>query len=85
MGNLSSTTKAPSAEMNHIDYGLSVISASVLQQRSADQQFDLADVYHDLSLRGLLAGLEVYDRFYEIGSHAGLKETEEYFLALERA
>jgi hypothetical protein len=34
-------------------------------------------------LQGRLAGLEVYQRFYEIGSHIGLKETEEYFLTKE--
>lgn len=73
----------PNAEMKYIDYGLSVISASVLERRIVDQQFDLADVFHDLSLQGQLAGLEVHERFYEIGSHAGLKETEDYFLTRE--
>ena len=38
--------------------------------------FDLADVYHRLSLSDELAGFEVLERFYEIGSHAGLMETE---------
>ena len=47
--------------------------------------YDLADVYQNLSLQGRLAGLEVHERFYEIGSHSGLKETEDYFLAREEA
>lgn len=76
--------RAPRAEMAHIDYGLGVISASVLNERPVDQSFDLADIYQDLSLHGKLAGLEVHERFYEIGSHAGLKETEEYFLTKEK-
>jgi hypothetical protein len=38
--------------------------------------FDLADLYHDLAKRRLLAGYEVCERFYEIGSRAGLAETE---------
>ena len=76
---------APRAEMTYIDYGLGVVSASVLKQRPVGQSFDLADVYQDLSLQGQLAGLEVHERFYEIGSHTGLKETEDYFLTKEKA
>jgi MurNAc alpha-1-phosphate uridylyltransferase len=76
--------RAPRAEMSYIDYGLGVVSASVLKQRPVGQSFDLADAYQDLSLRGQLAGLEVHKRFYEIGSHTGLKEAEEYFLTKER-
>jgi NDP-sugar pyrophosphorylase family protein len=75
--------RAPRAEMTHIDYGLSVVSASVFMKRSLGQSFDLADVYNCLSLKGELAGLEVHERFYEIGSHAGLRETEDYFLLRE--
>jgi MurNAc alpha-1-phosphate uridylyltransferase len=71
-------------EMAYIDYGLGVVSASVLKRRPIGQSFDLADVYKDLSLQGQLAGLEVYERFYEIGSHTGLKETEDYFLTTEK-
>jgi NDP-sugar pyrophosphorylase family protein len=75
--------RAPQFGMNYIDYGLGVIRASLLKQRLVGQSFDLADVYEDLSLQGQLAGLEVNQRFYEIGSHAGLKETEDYFLSKE--
>ncbi len=76
--------REPRAEMTYIDYGLGVVSASVLKQRPVGQSFDLADVYQDLSLQGQLAGLEVHERFYEIGSHTGLKETEDYFLTKEK-
>jgi len=75
--------RAPRAEMTYIDYGLGVISASVLKQWPVGQTFDLADVYQDLSLQGQLAGLEVNERFYEIGSHTGLKETEDYFFLMK--
>jgi len=77
--------RAPLAEMTYIDYGLGVVSASVIKQRPVGQSFDLADVYQVLSLQGQLAGLEVHERFYEIGSHTGLKETEDYFLTKEKA
>lgn len=71
-------------EMAYIDYGLGVVSASVLKQSPVGQSFDLADVYKDLSLQGQLAGFEVYERFYEIGSHTGLREAEDYFLNKEK-
>lgn len=74
----------PRAEMAHIDYGLSVVTASLLEQYPIGQSFDLAEMYQDLSLRGQLTGLEVYERFYEIGSHTGLKETSEYFYTQEK-
>ncbi len=70
---------APRPEMAYIDYGLGLLSASVLDNVSTDEPFDLADIYHELSVRGLLAGYEVFERFYEIGSHKGLDETIKYF------
>lgn len=71
---------APRPEMAFIDYGLGVLTSRVLETYPAGQAFDLAEVYHALSLKGQLAGYEVHERFYEIGSHNGLKETETYFL-----
>lgn len=71
--------KAPRPEMTHIDYGLAILSATILQDRPPDQAFDLAELYHSLSLDGQLAGHEVHQRFYEIGSHQGLAETIAYF------
>jgi NDP-sugar pyrophosphorylase family protein len=71
--------RTPRPEMAHIDYGLGVLSASVLENVPVNEPFDLADIYHELSVRGLLAGHEVFERFYEIGSHKGLDETIEYF------
>ena len=76
--------KHPRNDMAHIDYGLSVLSANNLADRSINIPFDLADVYHELSIRGELAGHEVFERFYEIGSHQGLQETINYFLGKER-
>ncbi len=37
--------KNPGPEMRHIDYGLGVLSAEVLQRWAEDEPFDLADVY----------------------------------------
>ena len=77
--------RAPRPEMAYIDYGLGLVSASVFCAYPDDSPFDLADVYQDLSGKGQLAGLEVHQRFYEIGSYSGLKEAKEYFLTKEKA
>jgi len=71
---------APRPEMAFIDYGLGVLTRSTLDSYPIGHNFDLAEMYHTLSLQGQLAGYEVHERFYEIGSHGGLKETETYFL-----
>lgn len=68
----------PRIDMSYIDYGLGVLSASVLSQYTDKEPFDLADVYHALSIKGNLAGHEVFERFYEVGSHEGLREMIEY-------
>ena len=65
--------------MHYIDYGLGILNSSIFSGYPVDQSFDLADLYHDLSVKGDLAGYEVNERFYEIGSMDGLKETEDYF------
>lgn len=69
----------PRLEMEFIDYGLGVLTGSVLDEYPDGEPFDLADVYHALSLEHQLAGYEVHKRFYEIGSHSGLKEAEAFF------
>jgi hypothetical protein len=71
---------APRPEMAYIDYGLGVMSSQILEKYQPGQVLDLAEVYHMLSTKGQLAGYKVHERFYEIGSHSGLKETEAYFL-----
>lgn len=71
--------RVPRPEMAHIDYGLGVLSASALENVPVNEPFDLADIYNKLSLQGSLAGHEVFERFYEIGSRKGLDETIEYF------
>jgi NDP-sugar pyrophosphorylase family protein len=66
-------------KMVHIDYGLGILSKSVFDKYSNDMVFDLADVYHELSIKEQIEGVEVFDRFYEIGSHSGIEEIQNYF------
>lgn len=65
-----------SPDMRYIDYGLGVLTPQAFEPWTHDTApFDLELVYQDLILRGRLAGYEVHERFYEIGSMAGLEET----------
>lgn len=65
------------AGMHHIDYGLSIIDRDkVMPLIQEGAVVDLADVYGKLSAERRVRGFEVSDRFYEIGSHAGLAELE---------
>ena len=70
--------RAPRSDMSHIDFGLSVLSSAVFTRYEHRSIIDLADVFRDLSQRGELAALEVSQRFHEIGSPQGLRETEEF-------
>jgi NDP-sugar pyrophosphorylase family protein len=64
-------------EMCWIDYGLAALRGSVLAERvPPDTVLDLAPVLSVLAAEGQLAGLEVPDRFYEIGSPQGRAELE---------
>lgn len=78
----------PAADFAYIDYGLSalrrdLIAAEVpaLERASSDGKADLAELFHALSRRGALAGLEVTERFYEIGSPAGLEDFTRWLAA----
>ena len=59
--------------MRHIDYGLGLFRRQVFD--ALPEGFhDLAGVYQDLLARNELAAVEVPERFYEIGSPAGIEE-----------
>jgi len=63
-------------KMKHIDYGLSLFKSSVFDAYPADEKFDLAEVMGKLVREKQLAGYEVPERFYEMGSPDGLAELE---------
>ena len=63
-------------EMRYIDYGLGLFDAAAFAGRPANKAFDLGDVYQDLIVSNELAGYEVTQRFYEIGSPEGLAELD---------
>lgn len=75
-------TQRPEAEFTFIDYGLSVLRRETVESLiPADRPYDMADVFCALSQTGRLAGFEVNERFYEIGSPEGLRAFEEWLAA----
>jgi len=76
--------RQPTADMNYIDYGLSMVDGSVFNQLPENEFSDLSDLFEQLSIDGQLAGFEVFNRFYEIGTVDGLNETREYLKTRRR-
>jgi NDP-sugar pyrophosphorylase family protein len=79
----SKTNRTP--RMHYIDYGLGVFRAEAFQHLPAGKRCDLTELYGDLLRRKQLAAFEVHERFYEIGSPEGLKETAEFLAVREAA
>jgi NDP-sugar pyrophosphorylase family protein len=75
--------RARTPDMRHIDYGLGLMHARALATQPENEVIDLADIYKDLLAQGQLAGFEVNQRFYEIGSPDGLAETDAYLARSE--
>jgi len=63
-------------EMRYIDYGLMICTRQIFDDSPSDVPFDLAETLENLSRKGDLAGHEVDQRFFEIGSPAGLAELD---------
>jgi NDP-sugar pyrophosphorylase family protein len=68
---LAYSKKNRTPRMSYIDYGLGIFRAEAF---ATTRSMDLADLYAELLASGELAAAEVHQRFYEIGSPAGLKE-----------
>ena len=73
--------KAPDA--THIDYGLLAFEKEAFLTESVTISH-LADLLTKVSHKHQLAGFEVFDRFYEIGSKEGLQGLEEYMIPNSR-
>jgi NDP-sugar pyrophosphorylase family protein len=77
--------RAPTPQMRHIDYGLGILSTAALERVPTDEAFDVASLYQSLLQDKQLAAFEVTQRFYEVGSHAGLSETRAYLASASSA
>jgi NDP-sugar pyrophosphorylase family protein len=70
------------AGMHHIDYGFSILDRdAVLPMIDPGAVVDLATVFSRLSAERRLQAYEVSDRFYEVGSHAGIAELDAHLTA----
>ncbi len=73
-GRLVRYDKSNVAGLTHIDWGLGAFRAEAFAGYP-DGKLDLVRIYQDLLAKDQLFGYEVTERFYEIGSHAGLEDT----------
>ena len=69
----------PTAEMKYIDYGLNLVNKKIFKKFMNNDIFDLSEVFTYLSENSMLNVMEIYDRFYEVGSEKGLINTIDYF------
>jgi len=76
--------KARTPAMRHIDYGLGAFHRNVFAKLPDDKACDLAGIYQNLLRDGQLASMEVNERFYEIGSPEGLRDTADFIRAFLR-
>ena len=70
--------KERTPQMKYIDYGLGAFTAKAFERVPAEKAFGLAELYGEILAEGELAGMEIKQRFYEIGSPAGLEETARF-------
>jgi NDP-sugar pyrophosphorylase family protein len=70
--------RTQSPDMNYVDYGVGLLRREAIERISGDRPYDLADLYAELSEEGQLAGHEVFNRFYEIGTPESLDEARQY-------
>jgi len=64
-------------EMKYIDYGLSAFKSEDLSAFNANGFLDLSTILSELAIKKQLAGYEVFERYYEVGSLQGIKDFEE--------
>jgi len=72
--------QAPTPAMRWIDYGLGGLTSAGLDAAEPHER-DLSSLYGRLAARGLLFGYEASERFYEIGTPAGLADADAFLRA----
>jgi MurNAc alpha-1-phosphate uridylyltransferase len=77
--------QSPTPAMRHIDYGLGAFHRSVFAAIPAGKGRDLSTVFQNLLSAGSLAAFEAHERFYEIGSSEGLRDTIEFLRTADQA
>lgn len=75
--------KNQTGKMHYIDYGLGIFNQKAFSSIQEGMPSDLADLYQMLLQHHQLAAYEVPERFYEIGSLAGIEQFTHYILQEE--
>jgi NDP-sugar pyrophosphorylase family protein len=81
-GNLIYCKKNPNAKMKYVDYGLLILDPSRIEFSQWPDCFDLSDLLEALSKKKQVMGITLNERFYEIGSHQGIKDFSDYLNSL---
>jgi NDP-sugar pyrophosphorylase family protein len=66
-----------SNKMKYIDYGLSAFKSDAFTEFSSTKFLDLSIILSQLAMQRQLAGYEVYERYYEVGSIQGTQDFQE--------
>jgi NDP-sugar pyrophosphorylase family protein len=69
-------------DMQYIDYGVALLRREALLRVPENEPSDLANLYSQLVAEGQMAGHEVSNRFYEIGTPESLEEAKRYLDAV---
>jgi NDP-sugar pyrophosphorylase family protein len=77
--------KTQTPEMQYIDYGVALLRREALLRVPENEPYDLANLYGQLVAEGHMAGHEVTNRFYEIGTPESLEEARKYLEQCVRA
>jgi NDP-sugar pyrophosphorylase family protein len=70
--------KNVNSNFQYIDFGLSLFKSEVFKEIKKGTYLDLADLCEELAENGKLAGFEVKNRFYEVGSKEGIEDFARY-------
>ncbi len=76
--------KHPATRLKYIDYGLNVFRKKVLEMIPGGEYYTLEQVFNRLIDMRQLISFEAKERFYEIGSLAGLAEFQKYVRSVKQ-
>jgi NDP-sugar pyrophosphorylase family protein len=65
----------------HLDYGMVALRCEAFEPFTAEEPFDLGEVFTALASRRQLGAFEVGERFYDVGTVEALRTSEAYFAA----
>lgn len=75
--------RKPNANMDYIDYGVSILTKRAVVDFKSPRHYDLTLLYQALIKQQQLAAYEVTQRFYEVGSFAGIQDFTHYLAQMK--